>query len=182
MVFQLITFQGVRYALFAFNPQGRGGFADFDGIDVGEPNPRGLARPIPAGRTIELATHGLPEKQWLSAAEPGLRAIGEPGTSFTVVDRGLGRVALRCARGLVSVTPGGDVSLRAGDAGPSETFQWIETFTGELILMSLSTHRYLRLDAASGTLRADSPGPHPNGRDGVRWEWRLADRGESMRR
>ena len=71
---------------------------------------------------------------------------------------------------------------RAGSAGPSETFQWIETFTGELILMSLSTHRYLRLDAATGTLRADSPGPHPNGRDGVRWDWRLADRGGSMHR
>ena len=99
-----------------------------------------------------------------------------------MVDRGLGRVALRCARGLVSVTAGGDVSLRAGAAGPSETFQWIETFTGELILMSLSTHRYLWLDAATGTLRADSPGPHPNRRDGIRWEWRLADRGGSMRR
>jgi xylan 1,4-beta-xylosidase len=30
----------------------------------------------------------------------------------------------------------------------------------------------LRLDGGSGELRADSPGPHPNGRDGVRWQWR----------
>jgi xylan 1,4-beta-xylosidase len=47
----------------------------------------------------------------------------------------------------------------------------METFTGELILMSLATNRYLRLDATSGSLLADSPGPLPNGRDGVRWEW-----------
>jgi hypothetical protein len=87
---------------------------------------------------------------------------------------GLGRVALRCARGWVSVLQSGDVSVRpAAAAGPSETFQWIETFTGELTLLSLSTHRYLRVDG-TGVLRADSPGPHPNRRDGVRWDWRLA--------
>ena len=36
MVFQLLTFQGVRYALFSFNTATGGGFADFDSIDVHE--------------------------------------------------------------------------------------------------------------------------------------------------
>ena len=53
LVFQLMTFQGVRYSLFAFGSGG--GFADFDAIDVREPDPRGLTIPIPYGRAIELA-------------------------------------------------------------------------------------------------------------------------------
>jgi hypothetical protein len=178
MVFQLITFQGVRYALFAFNPHGAGGFADVDRLDVDEPNPRGLTKPIPYGRSVLLTTRGSQEASSLSASGHSLRVGPAPGTPFRVEDRGLGRVTLRTEQGLVSVTESGDVSLRSGTAGPSETFQWIETFTGELVLMSLSTHRYLRVDPVLGTLRADSPGPHPNGRDGVRWEWRLAGSGE----
>jgi xylan 1,4-beta-xylosidase len=172
MVFQLMTFQGVRYALFSFNERGAGGFADFDGIDVHEPSPHGLTRPIPYGRAVELTTAGLAPKRWMTARWSGLHAAAPPGTRFTVLDRGLGRVALRCAGGVVTTSPDGRLSLRQGPAGAADTFQWIETFTGELILLSLSTHRYVRLDGDSGALRADSPGPHPNGRDGVRWEWR----------
>ena len=56
LVFQLMTFQGVRYSLFAFGSGG--GFADFDAIDVREPDPRGLTVPIPYGRPIELAVLG----------------------------------------------------------------------------------------------------------------------------
>lgn len=46
-----------------------------------------------------------------------------------MVDKGLGRVALRSTH-----------------SRPADTFQWIETFTGDLTSMSLTTHRYLRLD------------------------------------
>jgi hypothetical protein len=53
----------------------------------------------------------------------------------------------------------------------AETFQWIETFTGDLTLLSLKTNRYLRVDFASGKLFADSPGPEPNGPEGVRFDW-----------
>ena len=94
-----------------------------------------------------------------------------------MLDRGLGRVALQSEQGLVSVGPDGTLSLRAGTPGDAETFQWIETFTGELTLLSLATQRYVRLDPVlralddPGVLRADARGPHPNGRDGVRWTW-----------
>ena len=48
----------------------------------------------------------------------------------------------------------------------------METFDGDLILMSLSTKRYLRVEA-SGRVLADSPGPRPDGQDGVRFRWRV---------
>jgi len=177
MVFQLMTFQGVRYSLFAYGSGG--GFADFDAIDVREPDPRGLSVPIPYGRAIELAAQGQPQgspaRRWL-ADDAGRVTVGAaPGTTFTVVDRGLGRVALQSDRGVVSVGSDGTLSLRAGTPGDAETFQWIETFTGELTLLSLATQRYVRFDpageAGANTLRADARGPHPNRRDGVRWTW-----------
>jgi xylan 1,4-beta-xylosidase len=172
LVFQLMTFQGVRYSLFAFGSGG--GFADFDAIDVREPDPRGLTVPIPYGHAIELSAQGQaqgPPRRWQAGADDGVQVGTGPGTKFTVIDRGLGRVALRGERGLVSVGEDGVVALRAGAPGDAETFQWIETFTGELTLLSLATQRYVRLDADTGVLRADARGPHPNRRDGVRWAW-----------
>ena len=171
MVFQLLTFQGVRYALFSFNQRDGGGFADFDAIEIEEPNPRGLTRPIPYGKTVRFVTDGAIKQSWSGESGGTLRASEGRGTDFTVVDRGLGRVALRSAHGMVSTGRDGRLSLRTVAPGSAETFQWIETFTGELTLMSLSTHRYVRLEGETGELRADSRGPHPNRRDGVRWAW-----------
>ncbi|MFI5077069.1 MAG: family 43 glycosylhydrolase, partial [Vicinamibacteria bacterium] len=176
LVFQLMTFQGVRYSLFAFGSGG--GFADFDAIDVREPNPRGLTIPIPYGRAIELAAQGQaqgqaqgPPRRWQAGTGDTVQVGAGAGTRFTVVDRGLGRVALRTERGLVSVGADGTLSLHAGTPGDAETFQWIETFTGELTLLSLATQRYVRLDGDGGVLRADARGPHANRGDGVRWTW-----------
>ncbi|MBX6362616.1 MAG: glycoside hydrolase 43 family protein [Gemmatimonadetes bacterium] len=164
MVFQLKTFQGVRYALFHYNDAGApGGYADFDAMTVYEPNPRGLTRPIPLGRTIAIAT---------ALAGTPLRVGG--AAAFEVVDRGLGRVALRTPRGFVSVDTAGGASrvvLRSGEPTAAETFQWIETPYGDLALLSLATHRYLRLDPATGALSADHPGPEPGRDDGAQFRW-----------
>jgi hypothetical protein len=46
----------------------------------------------------------------------------------------------------------------------------METPTGEVTLMSLATHRFLRIDP-EGQVRADSPGPRPDGKDGIRWRF-----------
>jgi beta-xylosidase len=175
LVFQLLTFQGVRYSLFSFaRGDAAGGYADFDSIDVEEPSPRGLTKPIPYGQRIELMTHG-PVTRSLAVSNGGVRAVEEAtGTPFEVIDRRLGRVALRSPTGFLSAAPSGELSIRRAGPGDAETFQWIETFTGELILLSLTTHRYVRLDVAGGRVAADSPGPHPNERDGVRWRWRAA--------
>jgi hypothetical protein len=172
MVFQLMTFQGVRYALFSFNTRAAAGYADFDAIDVHEPTPRGLTKPIPYGRDIELSTIGPLPKRSVTVTENVLHVSDTSRTRFRVVDRRLGRVALRSTSGYITVAPDGQLAIRRGAPGPAETFQWMETFTGELILMSVSTNRFVRLAPDAGVLRADSPGPHPNGRDGVRWAWR----------
>ena len=162
MVFTLVTFQGVRYSLFAYQTGGggEGGYADFDSIDIAEEAPR----KIPFGKKIELTRAGAVDK---------LR-IGEAAT-FAVVDGGLGRVALKANGGFVSVSSSQTAALRAGPPGQAETFQWIETFDGELTLLSLESNRYLRMDETrGGQVFADSPGPRADGKDGVRLQWRPA--------
>ncbi len=151
--FQLKTFQGVRYGVFAFNRRGHeGGVADIDSVTVHEPDAGGL-KPIPFGRTIDLKPAG-----------------GGKGQILAVADRGLGRVALLKGKQAMAVQADGSVAFAADTKSPGQTFQWMETLTGEIILMSLETHRYLRLDAQGG-LHADSPGPLPDGKDGVRFTW-----------
>ena len=95
LVFQLMTFQGVRYSLFAYGSGG--GVADFDAIDIREPDPRGLTVPIPYGRPIELAASGPapgqvqgqppgPPRRWQADAGDTIQVTAAPGTQFTVVD------------------------------------------------------------------------------------------------
>lgn len=158
MAYGLITFQGVRYSLFAYNtqPGAEAGYADFDSIGIAEePKPR-----IPYGKRIELSAGGAKLQ------------FGKSDV-FAVTDQRLGRVALRTNDGFVSVDANGAVSLRAGTPAQAETFQWIETFDGELTLMSLRTNRYLRMNPENGPAVADSPGPRPDGKDGVRFQWRV---------
>jgi len=171
----LITFQGVRYAMFSYNRNGaEGGYADFDSFTLKEPAPRGLTKAIPYGRRIMLEPHGGAANVHVGITDGSLAIGAKDAASFAVVNRSLGRIALRSKAGFVSVDAAGAVSLRPGRAGESETFQWIETFTGELTLMSLSTHRYLRVDSEHGKLLADSIGPLPDGKDGVRFDWKRA--------
>jgi beta-xylosidase len=159
MAYGLITFQGVRYALFAYHAgAGEGGHADFDSLTV-EETPR---RQPPARGRIELAVHG----------GGGVLRVGGRG-EFTIEARGLGRVALKTPDGYLSAAAGREAVLRPGPPGAAETFQWMETFSGETILMSLATHRYLRVDPVTGKAFADSPGPRPDGRDGVRFHVRI---------
>lgn len=174
MVFQLKTFQGVRYSLFAYNQAGRaGGYADFDSVAVHEPHPHGLIRPIPYGRTVRLTAFGA--RTGLAVGDG--RLLSAPPTPFMVADMKLGRVALGSGGSYLTVDADGGVGLSSGKPGVRQSFQWSETPTGELVLMSLATHRYLRIDPATGAMSADSPGPEPDGRDGVRFTWSADDRG-----
>ena len=165
MVFQLVTFQGIRFALFHYNTSDTpGGAADFDHMEVHEAHPRGLMRAIPVGSTIALRAAG---RDTPFAVERARR--------FTVVSRGLGRVALRTGARYLSVAPQTDststVTLRPGSPGVGETFQWMETLYGDLVLMSLATHRYLRLEQ-DGRVTSDSRGPEPDPSDGTALRWR----------
>ena len=163
MVFNLATFQGMRYALFNYNRSGKaGGYADFDSVDIFEPNPRGLMRPIPFQQRITLRSH---------QRDTFLKLNGKD--IFTIEDQGLGRVALRADKKYISVKNETKVILNKGKVTPKETFQWIETPTGELALMSLETHKFLRIEPTIGKIVANSPGPISDNSDGVRFDWEL---------
>lgn len=181
MIFQLKTFQGVRYALFHYNDAGApGGYADFTQFTVDEPHPRGLRRAIPAGEAIRLASYDgawvLVARDGVLAAVPAGDPIGQSAAArFGVIDCGLGRVALQSEGGRVSASAaGGSVRIAASPSAPSdaEIFQWTETPYGDLILLSLGTHRHLRVDPISGAVAADQPGPLPDRSDGscLRWQ------------
>jgi beta-xylosidase len=175
MVFQLKTFQGVRYALFAFNAAGTpGGRADFDSFIVEEPHPHGLMRPIPDGWSITLTAHGheigLGLKDGRLAAVPA----GAAGR-FKVLAAGLGRVALRAEDGRLVAAGAGGVKLAGGPPDRAATFQWMENVYGDLLLLSLATHRYLRIDPATGAITADHPGPAPDRRDGACFAWQAPE-------
>jgi len=176
LVFQLKTFQGVRYALFHYNDSGQsGGQADFSRFTVDEPHPRGLLRPIPCGQEISLTV--CAGGRQLAVQDGQLRAVPpSPGAParFEVLDMGLGRAALRCAAGCISVqAPGapGQVSLRAGAPGLAESFQWTETPYGDLVLLSLASQRCLQALPGRDELSADQPGPRPDKSDGVTFFW-----------
>lgn len=179
MIFQLKTFQGIRYGLFCYSTSGApGGYADFDSLAVHEPHPRGLMRPIPYGKALALARVGDGALLAAHAGRVLALAPSDPlaagvAARFVVEDCGLGRVALRSAEGYLAAGPGG-VGLSAGAPGDAETFQWTETPYGDLVLLSVATHRLLRADPAGATVTADHPGPAADGRDGscFRWEER----------
>ena len=167
------VFQGVRYSLFSFHRgDGEGGFADFDSFHVEEPNPRGITRPIPYGKQIEFSSTSGQRVLRIVVQGQSVGASPDASTRLLVVDRKLGRVALESGGRFLSVGEDGVVSLHPGPPGQAETFQWIETFTGDLTLMSLKTNRYLQVDFTCTKLVADSPGPEPNGPEGVRFDWR----------
>jgi hypothetical protein len=96
-VFQLTTFQGVRFALFDYNAGGKpGGQADFNSFTVFEPRPRGLTKPIPLGKSIAITDIGTGNA--LAVVGNKLQSVaGDRATAFRVVDRGRGRIARRRA-------------------------------------------------------------------------------------
>jgi hypothetical protein len=168
LVFQLGTFQGIRYSLFAFNTSGaNGGTAAFDSFEVEQPHPRGLMRPIPLGKRVRFTSAGVAYGLGMQGDE---LAATSPAP-FKVRDMKLGRVALENGGRYVTVAADGSASLKPATPGNAQSFQWIETPNGDLVLMSLETNRFLRIDPASKRIVADSPGPAPDGSDGARFGW-----------
>jgi len=165
MVFQLKTFQGVRYALFNYNTGGGpGGHADFNSFVVSEPRPRGLTKPIPVGESIAFT----------SLADGKVLAI-EDASTFRVIDRGRGRIALAAPGGkYVSVQDG--VKLKTGKPAQNETFQWVDLQRGDMLLLSLATNRYMIAPPGGGPVTADHPGPSPDRKDGSCFTWKFVER------
>lgn len=171
LVFQLTTFQGVRYSLFSYSTAGqRGGAADFDDFRVDQPLPNGLMRPIPYARRVLFTA--MDRDYGLATDRSGV--VADAPQAIQVVNMKLGRAALRTARGYLTVAGDGSVQLTQRSPAENESFQWIETPTGELALMSLRTHRFLRIDPQTRRIAADAPTPLADNSDGVRLIWSLA--------
>jgi beta-xylosidase len=187
MAFQLITFQGVRLALFNYNTAGKlGGVADFDNFIVDEPRARGIERTIPLGKTITL-TSGA-DRTLLAVDTQNMLLINvaadAPGraarnSSFQVIDLGKGRVALKAANGRFVSARHDSVSLKelAGKApGDFESFQWINLMRGDTLLMSLVDHRYLTTKPNEpGDVSVSATGPRPDRKDGACFKWQAVE-------
>lgn len=185
MVFQLRTFQGVRYTLFNYNSSGKeGGYADFSNFMVHEPRPRGLTKPIPHDQIITLTS--LADSTVLVNWKNFLRPIDRhnalaktSGAHFRVLDRGNGRIALQSLSdsGYVTVKGMGvmaEVRIEKVEAGEASLFQWQDMLQGDLMLMSLYTHQYIFADPfAKSLVSADSPGTTPDRKDGSCFMWQI---------
>lgn len=185
MPYQLRTFQGVRYALFNFNAAGvAGGYADFNDFILTEPRSKGLTKPIPYNQVIKLTSlaDSTVLVSWNGLLRPFAaadQAAGGKAARFRVLDRGRGRIALQ------SVADGGFVTVKglggmAGvvvqktEDGEASLFQWQDMLRGDLMLMSLATHRYLFADPFARSLAsADAAGTRPDRKDGACFVWGL---------
>ena len=177
--YQLISFQGSRHALFAFNTTGKlGGFAEFDNFTVEEPA-ADRTKNIPFDKTFRIINkatgrpavcdpHGL-----LYDTRPNDRS---QRTQFQLIDRGNGRVSLKCVDGRYIKVYGdglaGDVRFTT-DEKEAEVFLWQDYLNQDFMLFSLRNHRYIGKSPTTGSpYSMDFVGPDPNRRNGavLRWE------------
>ena len=177
--YQLITFQGSRHALFAFNKNGKkGGYAEFDNFTVEEPK-ADRSQNIPYGKTfriVNLAT-GKP----MHAQQHGLMydtnaTDNSPQTHFRLVDKGQGRVVLQCEDGRYVWVSGmglpGDVRLTR-DESLVEVFLWQDYLDHEFMLMSSRTNLYLGKSPTTGSpYSMDFRGADPARRNGAVLKWK----------
>ena len=177
--YQLISFQGSRHALFAFNYKGqKGGYAEFDNFTVEEPQADRSAN-IPLGKTVRIVN--LATGKPMIAMEHGLlydtdASDHSPLTRFRVIDKGQGQVILQCEDGRYVFCSGyglaGDVRLTT-DASKAEVFLWQDYLNHEFMLMSMRTHKYIGKSPTTGSpYSMDFPGADPARRNGavLRWE------------
>lgn len=190
--YQLISFQGGRVSLFAFNHKGaKGGVAEFDNFTCVEPDADRSAN-IPYGKTIRitnLATnrpmyamaHGLlhDTEQVREAPEQGNAnanaSSGDKGLLFRLVDRGNGKVLLQCLDGRYVFCQGfgiaGDVKLTK-DIEKAEEFMYQDYLNHEFMLLSTRTHTYIGKSPTTGSpYSMDYKGADPARKNGAVMKW-----------
>jgi xylan 1,4-beta-xylosidase len=182
MIFQLKTFQGIRYSLFHYSTADcPGGYADFDKFTVDEVYPKGFMKPIPFDKFITISTYDANcvlavKDDVLTAVSSKDPLVKNSAGQFKVINRSSGRVALQYSNGFVSVTAPGNkglVTLKTGRPTDAETFQWTENVYGDLMLLSLITHRHIRINPENRAITADHPGPLPDRKDGSCLTWEI---------
>ena len=176
--YQLITFQGSRHALFAFNVKGQqGGYAEFDNFTVYEPK-ADRSQNIPLDKPVRIrnVATGRP----MIALPHGLlydtdESNHSPQTRFRVIDRGQGQVILQCEDGRYVFVSGygipGDVRLTT-DASKAEVFMWQDYLDHQFMLMSMRNHRYIGKSPTTGSpYSMDFSGSDPARRNGAVFFW-----------
>lgn len=176
--YQLISFQGSRHALFAYNRLGKnGGYAEFDNFTVDEPQADRSGN-IPYGKTfriVNLAT-GRPAIALGHGMLHDTRARdNSPQTRFRLIDCGRGQVQLQCEDGRYVYVAGlgmaGDVRLTK-DRSRAETFLWQDYLGHDFMLMSMRTHKYIGKSPTTGSpYSMDYPGADPARRNGAVMHW-----------
>ena len=177
--YQLISFQGSRHALFAFNKNGKnGGYAEFDNFTIEEPN-ADRSKNIPYGKTFRIINKasGRPASCDPHGLLYDTRADDKGKlTQFKIVDRGQGKVSLQCVDGRYIKVYGdglaGDVRFTK-DAKEAEVFLWQDYLDHDFMLLSLRNHRYIGKSPTTGSpYSMDFAGADPARRNGavLRWE------------
>ena len=176
--YQLISFQGSRAALFAFNVKGNnGGYTEFDNFIV-EETKADRAGNIPYGKTfriINLAT-GRPMHAQPHGLMYDTRANDKSKqTQFHIIDKGNGKVVLQCEDGRFVFVSGyglpGDVRLTK-DEDKAEVFLWQDYLNHEFMLMSMRTHKYIGKSPTTGSpYSMDFTGADPARRNGAVFKW-----------
>lgn len=180
--YQLISFQGSRHALFAFNVKGKnGGYAEFDNFTVVEPDASRLDA-IPFGKTfriINLAT-GRPATCDPHGLLYDTRADDRsPRTQFQLEDRGQGQVVLKCVDGRYIKVFGeglpGDVRFTR-ESSEAEVFLWQDYLDQEFMLMSMRTHLYIGKSPTTGSpYSMDYKGADPARVNGAVFKWEAVE-------
>ena len=176
--YQLISFQGSRHALFAFNHKGKnGGYAEFDNFTVEEPQADRSGN-IPYEKTFRIVN--LATEKPMIALPHGLMYDTDASdhsvqTRFRLIDKGQGQVILQCEDGRYVFCSGygiaGDVRLTT-DESKAEVFLWQDYLNHEFMLMSMRTHRYIGKNPTTGSpYSMDFPGADPARRNGAVFRW-----------
>ncbi len=184
--YQLKTFQGTRFALFAYNTKNReGGYAAFSDFVLKEPL-ADRSKNLPLGRIVTFINRADARQLWanphgmLCPGRGASQTEADAAYMFRVHDRGKGKVALQAMNGtgFLTVTSLGlsaDVRLIKEESEGS-LFVWQDMLKGQCMLLSLKTNRFVGLDPATGELYgADWPGTSTTRMDGTVFNWHLVE-------
>ena len=182
LTYQLISFQGSRHALFAFNVKGKqGGYAEFDNFSVEEPC-ADRSQNIPYGKTIRIINKATGRPA--IALKHGLLHDTHAGdksdlTKFKVIDCGQGKVALQCADGRYMKVYGdglpGDVRF-TDDKQKADTYLWQDFLDHDFMLLSLKSNKYLGKSHTTGSSYSwDYAGPDPARKNGTVFTYEVVE-------
>lgn len=184
LAYQKKTFQGVRFALFAFNTEGNnGGYADFDNFKIDELlSDRSKNSPI--GKIVTFTNFANNQLFWNSprsiirSANTGSKDFDIKTCHVKILDKGNGKITLDAVDGSGFLTVSG-IGL-SGDLRTQKTenegslFLWQDMLKNQCMLLSLKTNRYVGVNVLTGeTYSADWAGEQPDKKNGTVFEWKL---------